>query len=1339
MIPHNSNRENRASSSSNPLQMDRYSNSNNRDSTGSNTNLDQFSSHFPEAFSNISFEPNQSDSSFPDTKFSGEASMFDSDLSACSRPRPLNNHRTNPSSVEMPVLASSDFSLSESGNVLSQSILSNRPSDRLRSNSNFSADLSSLGQSSVIGGATDSSLNANVRNISGLRDLDKLDNATGTLNSLSVDEILTTTNPNLKFAAKQFPQEPLRAERQENPIQQQSLAPQINYSKEKQLNTYNNNQKHNFEEICASDIDLQVANIFLQQHFQSQAQFRPRPSALFNKNSNVDENNIFPSDLDNAGNRNSSTLQVSSRSAHTNNSNSTRTPVEGDDQVSLTDTLLLPPSSDGINSDASSPLSHCFPNSFDTEGISQKNHILNRARPKSISDLPIKNLASSHPGKIRKSNPDIWGMYDDRLETDTTIHNRMIPSQGTFENFAQDLPDDSVNNNFQESVPNGRSQYIPHQQSNFPSEPSFSFICFPSEISQPKPPIPNLSSDQQLGKDQQCTHDRPGSNDNPVQFPLFNNSSRTDKESNNQTLNERYFSNKPKKYQKVNLSGHRSLVDVQKLNSYDQNEQHQNQQDQNNVHNKLTFSNQQVNKNQSLQINTCDSHMSLPNNSISPSNTTDFVQRPSSSHGLKSNGNTSGHNSGTASHIISSRPLASPSFGNSHHQNTIPGSHDGSQCAYFSPPIAPHEAELMIIRQKYKTKSSIPSDMNVNTYAQQCIYAARSSRLSPFSLHPGEYNLLRPYIPVVHVTVYLNIRNGILRLWLSNPKVNVTRSEAAGCAKDDRFFNLAEVAYDWLVRNGYINFGCFEYPSINYYNPIPKEKRKPRQTVVILGAGVAGLSCARQLDNLFQRKARHFAEYQDLPKIVVLEGRRRIGGRVYTARLKSNNSKAVDMGAQFIMGFGNGNPLAVVCRRQLGLPVTQVEQNQFHTLTNDYTHNDPNSLSPDNTVRFQSIIYDSQTGQLVEPNICYRAHALFQQLLERVSQFRNSIPPPMTVYGDEVLVKHSKDPSSEEFPGILTIAKAEDTGRLKHKGILSDSDFTENGSNSHDHSHYYHSHGYCHTDYQKDNFGKIEAQFLKDIGFKLKPGVSKNFSIDLIPEPQGDMYPSLGISMDALLRQLQNIAYIAPEDLRVVNWYYANLESSYATCLDNLSLSNWKHETSETTPEGSDAIDSDDEMHVDRDADLYTGDLYNSQKPSSYHSSNFTGASSIINNGYINLARGLYLYPEKLDVRFKSNVKIIEYSNPKSSDNGSSNFSYISGMPAKENRTGKIEVILENGEKLKADKVVVTAPLGVLKDRAIQFIPDLPQWKQDSIKRLGFGVVNKVYFFITLKILKTNG
>lgn len=525
----------------------------------------------------------------------------------------------------------------------------------------------------------------------------------------------------------------------------------------------------------------------------------------------------------------------------------------------------------------------------------------------------------------------------------------------------------------------------------------------------------------------------------------------------------------------------------------------------------------------------------------------------------------------------------------------------------------------MIIRQKYKAKSSIPPDLSTANYAQQCIFAAVSSRLPPFSLHPEEYNLLRPYLPVLHVTTYLNIRNGILRLWLSNPKVNVTRSEAAGCAKDDRFYNLAEVAYDWLVRHGSINFGCFEYPSLDFYNPIPEECRKPRKTVVILGAGIAGLSCARQLENLFQRKARHFAEYQDPPRILILEGRRRIGGRIYSAHLKSDHMHAVDMGAQFIPGFGNGNPLAVVCRRQLGLPVTRINP--------------------------MSEIYDSVTKQQVNPEMTNRAEKLFKHLLERVAQFHNSYSPPATAEGDEVLIRMCRDPPREDYPGTLTLAKAEDTGRLANdKHHRDEQDFKHHDEGSY-----------------KENLGRIEAQFLRDIGFNLKPEVSHDASIQLVPEPQGDMYPSLGISMDALLRQLQEISNISPEELRLLNWHYANLEYSHSTCLDNLSLNNWKHEGAK-----------------------------------------FTGQYSMIKNGYMNLARGLYQYPEKLDVRFKSNVKIVDYSN------------------------NHVELFLESGERVKADKVVVTVPLGVLKDRTIQLIPDLPQWKQDSIERLGFGVINKV-------------
>ncbi|KAG8380543.1 hypothetical protein BUALT_Bualt06G0026500 [Buddleja alternifolia] len=55
-----------------------------------------------------------------------------------------------------------------------------------------------------------------------------------------------------------------------------------------------------------------------------------------------------------------------------------------------------------------------------------------------------------------------------------------------------------------------------------------------------------------------------------------------------------------------------------------------------------------------------------------------------------------------------------------------------------------------------------------------------------------------------------------------------------------------------------------------------------------------------------------------------------------------------------------------------------------------------------------------------------------------------------------------------------------------------------------------------------------------------------------------------------------------------------------------------------------------------------------------------------------------------------------------------------------------VQVAVGGGQVYEGDMVLCTVPLGVLKSGSIKFIPELPQRKLDGIKRLGFGLLNKV-------------
>ncbi|CAG9562533.1 unnamed protein product [Danaus chrysippus] len=57
-----------------------------------------------------------------------------------------------------------------------------------------------------------------------------------------------------------------------------------------------------------------------------------------------------------------------------------------------------------------------------------------------------------------------------------------------------------------------------------------------------------------------------------------------------------------------------------------------------------------------------------------------------------------------------------------------------------------------------------------------------------------------------------------------------------------------------------------------------------------------------------------------------------------------------------------------------------------------------------------------------------------------------------------------------------------------------------------------------------------------------------------------------------------------------------------------------------------------------------------------------------------------------------------------------------------------VQVLCENGQKFYADHVICTIPLGVLKSKAnTLFQPSLPQYKLESIERLLFGAVDKIF------------
>ncbi|KAL7927743.1 Sec1-like protein [Trichoderma austrokoningii] len=480
----------------------------------------------------------------------------------------------------------------------------------------------------------------------------------------------------------------------------------------------------------------------------------------------------------------------------------------------------------------------------------------------------------------------------------------------------------------------------------------------------------------------------------------------------------------------------------------------------------------------------------------------------------------------------------------------------------------------------FRPKSSIPTDIPSYQYASECIAAAESSRLNPYALHPGEYHFLRHHISHTQVTTYLNIRNGILRMWMKQPSVGVTRQDAVGCA-NARWFDAANVCYDWLVRNGYINYGCVQLPKpqLEFWNGSPAKKRK---TIAVIGAGISGLSCARQLEGLFTQYAGGFtARGEEPPKVIVLEGRSRVGGRVYSREFKTKSAATklpefkgkrhtAEMGGMIITGFDRGNPMNIIVRGQLGIP--------YHALTAETT------------------IYDSN-GKPVDPVRDLLVEKLYNDCLDRVSEFKHKFPSSKLIEGNRDLLDEGRDSPGDGSKSIIQAEEA--TAALPDALSVSQQNVPETVNMvpvSADKLT-----GRVHTEPGVPATLKASEK-AKLMGWSIKPGAAEKGNLDLTQASSSEK-ATLGSVLDHAITQYKNVVDLNAQDHRLINWHIANLEYSNATNLHKLSLGLWD-------------IDAGNEWE---------------------------GNHTMVVGGYQSVARGLLQCPSPLNITTKFPVQKITY------------------------------------------------------------------------------------------------
>ncbi|KAF9373059.1 hypothetical protein CPB97_000829 [Podila verticillata] len=323
--------------------------------------------------------------------------------------------------------------------------------------------------------------------------------------------------------------------------------------------------------------------------------------------------------------------------------------------------------------------------------------------------------------------------------------------------------------------------------------------------------------------------------------------------------------------------------------------------------------------------------------------------------------------------------------------------------------------------------------------------AAHASRLHAHGMCVEEFELFQYHLGKADLESYLKTRNTMLALWRDSPKTPLSLSKAFEATKDLGLVQpIIPHVYEFLLRSGYINFGMcpFQGESSDQSTEQTAPTREA-QTIVVVGAGIAGVGVARQLENLFGYYADRFAPNMP-PKVILLEARSRVGGRMHSMELMTkpastngdsinDSSKivdieattltpdpskqmwrhAVDLGAQIITGFENGNPMEIIVRRQLeDLPLHYLDDENCDLFEHD--------------------------GKLVDKTMDVHCEAVFNQVLEDACQLRehDTLPDKLTSYLGERTKTDTVGPGRVKSATLPTLGHSMDYFIESHPEFL---------------------------------------------------------------------------------------------------------------------------------------------------------------------------------------------------------------------------------------------------------------------------------------------------------------